>query len=75
MIHMGALKASKNQDLLAGETKNAQAKVKNKGKEKKNTDFKPKEKQNPSEGASGSKKTSTKSLTRLSCHIAREGII
>ena len=40
MIQMGSLKACKNHVLLAGETKNAQAKGKHKGKEKKNIEFK-----------------------------------
>ena len=56
LIQMGALKASKNQALLARETKNAQAKERQKGTNKKNIETKPKEKQNPSNGASGSKK-------------------
>ena len=41
---MGALNATKNQALLVGETKNAQAKGKQKYIEKKNTDFNPKDK-------------------------------
>ena len=45
---MGALKASKNQALLVGEVKNVKAKGKQKGKEKKNIDFKPKDKHKPS---------------------------
>ena len=53
---MGAVKVSKNQALLARETKKDQVKGKKKGKEKKNIDFKPKDKKNPSEGASSSKK-------------------
>ena len=40
-IQMGALKDSKNQALLLGKTKNVQAKGKQKGKKKKNIDFKP----------------------------------
>ena len=51
MIQMGALKSSKNQALLAGETKNAQEKEKQRGNENKNIDFKPKEKHNPLKGA------------------------
>ena len=51
---MGSLNASKKQTLLDGETKNALAKAENKGKEKKNIDFNPKEKQNPSKRASSS---------------------
>ena len=53
LIQMWSLKASKNQARLAGETKNAQEKRKQKGKEKKNTYFNPKEKHNPSKGAFG----------------------
>ena len=53
---MGSLKASKNQALLDGERKNAQAKGKQKGKDKNNSDIKPKEKWNLLEGASGYKK-------------------
>ena len=44
LIHLGALKAPKNQTLLAGETKNAQENGKQRGKEKKNTNINPKEK-------------------------------
>ena len=47
LIHMGALKACKKQVVLAGETKNVQAKGKQKGKDKKNYDIKPKAKHNP----------------------------
>ena len=43
MVQMGALRASTNQALLVGETKNAQERRKQKGKEKKNIEFKPKE--------------------------------
>ena len=46
--------------MLDGETNNAQEKGKNKGKEKKNIDFNPREKKNPSEGALGSKKDKAK---------------
>ena len=53
---MGALKSSKNQSLLDGETNNAQDKGKQKGKEKKNTETKPKEKKNHLDGAYGSTK-------------------
>ena len=40
---MGALRASPNQALLVGETKNAQARRKQEEKEKKNTEFEPRE--------------------------------
>ena len=56
MIHMGALGASPNQALLVGETKNAQIRRKHKGKEKRNTEFEPKEEFDPSDEASSSKK-------------------
>ena len=54
LIEMGAPKASKNKAILDGETKNAWAKGKKKGKDKKKT--KPKEKRNPLDGPSSSKK-------------------
>ena len=52
---MGVLKASKNQVLLARDYGNVEDKGKKRGKENKNTNLKPKEKHNPSNGASGSK--------------------
>ena len=48
---MGALKASKNQALLAGETKSVQAKGKHKGKDKNNVEVEPKEEFDPSNAA------------------------
>ena len=56
LIQMGSLRASTNQALLAGETKNAQARRKQKGKEKRNTEFEPKEEFDPLDEVSGSKK-------------------
>ena len=47
IIHMKALRASTNQTLLVGETKNMQERRKQKGKDKRNTEFKPKEYFNP----------------------------
>ena len=44
---MGALIASPNQAILAGETMNAQARRKNKGKEKINIDYEPKDEFDP----------------------------
>ena len=70
---MGALKASKKHALLAGVTKNAQAKGKHKGKEKKNNDFNPKDKKNPSEGASGSKKDKHKKFYKAECSYYKRG--
>ena len=70
---MGALKSSKNQALLAGETKNAQEKEKQRGNENKNIDFKPKEKQNPSEGASGSKKDNHKRFDQAKYSDCKRG--
>ena len=57
---MGVLKDSKNQTFLVGDSNNAQAKGKQRGKEKKKTDSKPKEKLNPLDGASSSKKNKNK---------------
>ena len=48
---MGALRASPTQALLVGETRR-----KHKGKEKRNTEFEPKEEFDPSDEASGSRK-------------------
>ena len=53
---MGPLKSSPSQALLAGETKNAQARRKHKGKEKRNTEFEPKEEFDPTDESSSSKK-------------------
>ena len=61
---MESLKAFKNHALLARETKNSQAKGKKKGKENTNNDFNPKDKKNPSEGASGSKKENNKNFDK-----------
>ena len=51
---MGVLQALKNLSLLARNSRNAQEKGKQRGKQNNNTDSKLKEKQNPSDGASGS---------------------
>ena len=56
LIQMGALKASPNQSLLAGETSIAQSRRKHKGKEKRNTEFEPKYEFDSSDEASGSRK-------------------
>ena len=72
-IQMEALKSSKNQALLDGETKNAQAKGRQKGKYKKNTETKPKEKRNPSYGASGSKKDKHKRFENTKCLYCKRG--
>ena len=53
---MGALKCSNYLSLLARETKNAQEKGKEKGKDKRNTEFYPKDELVPSDGSLGSKK-------------------
>ena len=73
LIYMGGLRASKNQDLVYGETNNAQENGKNKGKEKKNIDFKPKDKKNISEGASSSKKDKHKKLDKAKCSYCKRG--
>ena len=53
---MGYLIASPNQYLLVGETRNAQARKKHKGKEKRNTEFELKDVFDPSLEASISRK-------------------
>ena len=61
---MGVLNASKNQDLLAGESGNAQAKGKKRRKENKNVDSNSKENHIPSYVASGSKKNKNKKFEK-----------
>ena len=56
LIQMGVLQNSKNRALLGGDSSNAQARGKQKGKETKNIDLKPKENQKSSNGASSSNK-------------------
>ena len=53
---MGALRSSPNQALLVGETRNVQARRKQKGKEKRNIEFEPKGEFDPSNEASSSRK-------------------
>ena len=53
---MGSLKSSPNQALLVGETKNAQARRKQKGKEKRNTEFEYKDEFDPVDETLGYKK-------------------
>ena len=53
---MGVPKVSKNQVFVARKTKNVQAKSKLKGKDKRNTKFKPNEDVDQLDGSSGSKK-------------------
>ena len=47
LIQMGSLRASPNQGPLPSETRNVQARRKQKGKEKKNTELEPKEEFDP----------------------------
>ena len=70
---MGSLKASKNQALLARESKNLNAKGKQKGKDKKNSEFKPKEELDPSDGASRSKKDKQKRFEKTKCTYCKRG--
>ena len=64
---MGALKSPKNQALLARESKNSIAKGRKKGKDKKNTESNPKEKPNPLEGSSSSKKDKKEKGEKSKC--------
>ena len=68
---MGVLQTSKNQELLAGDSRNAKAKGKQKGKETKNIDSKPKENQKYYDGASGSKKK--KKFEKTLCSYCMKG--
>ena len=73
MIHMGSLKASPNQALLAGETRNAQLIRKQKGKEMKNTEFEHKDEFDPSDESSGSKKDKHKRFGKGKCSYYKKG--
>ena len=73
LIQMGALKASKNQALLARDTKNVQAKENHRGKNKKNSNLKPKEKKNPSKGYFDSKKDKNKKCDKAKCSYCKRG--
>ena len=53
---MGALRASPNEALLDEETRNAQARRKLKGKEKRNNEFEPKYEFDPLDEALGARK-------------------
>ena len=64
---MESLKSSKYLSLLARETKNAQAKGKEKGKDKRNTEFYPKDELVPSDGSLGSKKDKKKRFENTKC--------
>ena len=70
---MGALKASPNQALLVGETNNVQAMRKQKGKEKRNIDFEPKEDFNPVDEASGSNKDKHQRFDKGKCSYYKKG--
>ena len=70
---MGALNASKNQYLLVGETKNAQARRKHKRKDKRNTEFKPKEEFDPTDEASDSKNEKHQRFDKVKCSYCKKG--
>ena len=61
---MGVIQTSKNQALLVIDSNNAKERRKQKGKETKNCDSKPKENKKYSDGASGSKKKNKFEKTR-----------
>ena len=64
LVQMGVIQTSKNQALFVGDSNNAQARGKHKGKETKNIDSKTKENQKSFDGASGSKKKNKFKKTR-----------
>ena len=64
LVQMRVIQTSKNQALLMTDSNNAQEKGKHKGKETKNTVLKPKENQESSDGALGSKKKKIFEKTR-----------
>ena len=67
LIQMGVLNAYKNRPLLAGDSQNAQAKGKKKGKENKNVDSKSKENHIPFNRTPGSKKNKNKKFEKAKC--------
>ena len=73
MIQMGALRASTNQALLAWETKNVQARRKQKCKEKKNIEFEPKKQFDPTYEASGSNKDKHQRFGKGKCSYCNKG--
>ena len=62
LIQLGVFKASKNQALLVGDSKNAQEKGNQRGKENQNTNSKTKYKKNHSYWAPGSNKNKKKEV-------------
>ena len=70
---MGALIASPNQYLLAGETNNVQARRKQKGKEKRNIEFKPNQEFDPVDEASGSKNDKHQRFDKGKCSYCKKG--
>ena len=73
LIQMGALRASPNQALLASETRNAQARSTQKGKEKINTEFEPKDEFDPSNEASGSRRDKHQRYDKGKCSYFKKG--
>ena len=72
---MGALIASLNKSFLVGEKKNAQARRKKKGKEKRNTEFEPKEDFYLTKQASGSNKDKHQRFDKDKCSYCIKGTI
>ena len=70
---MGALRASPNQSLFAGETKNAQTRRKQKGKEKRNSGFELKEDFDPRDEASGFNKGKKHRFDKDKCSYCKKG--
>ena len=70
LIRMGVIKTSKDQALLVSNSSKAQAKGKSKNKEPKAADSKPKQNQQTSKGAFGSKK---KTFEKKLCPYCEKG--
>ena len=70
---MGALRASSNQALLTGETRNAQARRKQKGKEKIHIEFEPKYEFDPSDESSCSRKDKHQRYDKGKCSYYKKG--
>ena len=73
LIQTGTLRSSTNQALLASETKNAQARRKQKGKENWNTKFEPKEEFDPTDESSDSKKEKHYRFDKGKCSYCKKG--
>ena len=73
IIQMGDLRASPNKSLLAGQTRNSQARRKQKSKYKRNIEFEPKYEFDPSYEASSSRKHKHHRPDKGKCSYCKKG--